>query len=165
MMFVILGLAFLNMFAIGLASHTMKFDIHYKNNVFNTIVFVALLVIIACGSLILVLTNFPIMQVSPESTWNKHDIQIPTLSHGSKFVEPTLDPNQLLQSDVEFNESEWYPLVNKLQVGESCEGIENAAEVCNALDYKITVEANSGSLRISLPTEETLSLQISENTQ
>jgi len=31
MMFVILGLAFLNMFSIGLASHTLKFDIHYKN--------------------------------------------------------------------------------------------------------------------------------------
>mmetsp|Transcript_34461 Transcript_34461/g.45336 ORF Transcript_34461/g.45336 Transcript_34461/m.45336 type:complete len:117 (-) Transcript_34461:1884-2234(-) len=30
MMFVILGLAFLNMFSIGLASHTMKFDIHYR---------------------------------------------------------------------------------------------------------------------------------------
>ena len=157
-MFVILGLAFLNMFAIGLASHTMKFDIHYKNNVMNTIVFIVLLIIIACGTVFLVLTNFPILQVSPESTWNKHDIEIPALSHGSKFVEPFSDPNQLLQSDVEFNESEWYPLVNKLQVAESCEGIELAAEVCNALDYKITIEANSGSLRISLPPEETMSM-------
>ncbi len=31
LMFVIFGLAFLNMFSIGLASHTLKFDIHYKN--------------------------------------------------------------------------------------------------------------------------------------
>lgn len=30
MMFVILGLAFLNMFSIGLASHTRSFDIHYR---------------------------------------------------------------------------------------------------------------------------------------
>jgi len=33
LMFVILGLAFLNMFSIGLASHTLKFDMHFKSNV------------------------------------------------------------------------------------------------------------------------------------
>ena len=58
MMFVILGLAFLNMFSIGLASHTIKFDIHYKNLLMNACVFVSLLAIIVFGVLSTALSSF-----------------------------------------------------------------------------------------------------------
>ena len=121
MMFVILGLAFLNMFSIGLASHTMKFDIHYKTILSNTIVFISLLAIIAGGVLTLVMTDFKALRVSDDSLWEKYEkIEMPGLSTG-----------------YEFNDSEWLPLVSKPYVVESCEGITNAAEVCLPLQYKI----------------------------
>lgn len=58
MMFVILGLSFLNMFSIGLASHTIKFDIHYKNVLLNACVFLSLLVIITFGVLATAISSF-----------------------------------------------------------------------------------------------------------
>ena len=72
MMFVILGLAFLNMFSIGLASHTMKFDIHYKNTLMNVIIFLSLLGIIAGGVLVTFLTHHHVLKVSPDSVWTAY---------------------------------------------------------------------------------------------
>ena len=133
MMFVILGLAFLNMFSIGLASHTMKFDIHYKTILANTIVFISLLGIIAGGVLVLLMTNFKVLSVSDDSLWEKHEkIEMPGLSTSYDFVD-----------------NEWMPLVTKPYVVENCEGIANSAEVCLPLQYKIEIEATSGSLRLN----------------
>ena len=62
-----------------------------------------------------------------------------------------------LTTTTEFNESEWYPLTKKLELVESCDGIENAAENCNALEYRVQIQATSGNLRIKLREEDTLS--------
>jgi len=59
MMFVILGLAFLNMFNIGLASHTLKFDIHYRQILQNIFIIFALVGIIAAGFLLVIISEFP----------------------------------------------------------------------------------------------------------
>lgn len=67
MMFVLLGLAFLNMFSIGLASHTMKFDMHYKNPITNVFIFLGLLAIIGAVSATVALTDFPVLSVNPDS--------------------------------------------------------------------------------------------------
>ena len=63
LMFVILGLAFLNMFSIGLASHTLKFDIHYKSTLHNILMFFALIAIITGGILVIILTKFHVLAV------------------------------------------------------------------------------------------------------
>lgn len=134
MMFVILGLAFLNMFSIGLASHTIKFDIHYKNLLLNACVFLSLLVIIVLGVLATAISTFPQLQVNPQSIeYTKSKFELPAL-----------------RSTTEFNESEWFPFVEKLQVAETCEGIADPDDTCNALDYKIEIQATSGSLRLAL---------------
>ena len=65
MMFVILGLAFLNMFAIGLASHTLKFDIHYRQIIKNVFILLSLLGIITAGVFTVVNSNFPLLRVNP----------------------------------------------------------------------------------------------------
>ena len=61
----------------------------------------------------------------------------------------------------EFSDSEWYPLVNKFQIAESCEGITDAVENCNALDYKVDITATSGTLKLVLSAEDTLAETIS----
>lgn len=104
MMFVILGLAFLNMFSIGLASHTMKFDIHYKTNVTNAFIFIALIGIIAVGALATFLTDFHSLSVNPDSI---------SLPKNSRMDLPSLDfaaADLAVQSNgsIEFNESPWY---------------------------------------------------------
>ena len=48
--------------------------------------------------------------------------------------------------------------MQKLQVAESCEGINDPDEVCNPLDYKIEIQATSGTLRLALRKEDTLLL-------
>lgn len=53
-----------------------------------------------------------------------------------------------LRTSIEFSDNEWMPLVTKPYVVESCEGIANSAEVCLPLNYKIEIEATSGSLRL-----------------
>ena len=66
MMFILLGLAFLNMFSIGLASHTLKFDMHFKNTLTNVFVFFALIGIITAGVMTVVMTDFKVLKVNPE---------------------------------------------------------------------------------------------------
>ena len=67
MMFILLGLAFLNMFSIGLASHTMKFDMHFKNTLANVFIFFALIGIITAGVMTVVMTDFKVIAVNPET--------------------------------------------------------------------------------------------------
>ena len=98
MMFIILGLAFLNMFSIGLAMHTMKFDIHYKSVLHNIFIFISLMAIIAAGITTVSLMQFHTLAVSPESLWASHhqNMKLPPLTHTTEFVE-----------------TEWYPLTKK----------------------------------------------------
>ena len=109
MMFVLLGLAFLNMFSIGLASHTLKFDMHFKNTLTNIFIFFALIGIITAGVMTVVMSDFKSLKVNPETLFEKGTIDLPLLPHSPKF-----------------DDSEWYPLVNKFQIAESCEGIVDA---------------------------------------
>ena len=130
-MFVIFGLAFLNMFSIGLASHTMKFDIHYKTNLTNAFIFVALIAILSTGGIAAYMTNFHSLTVNPET------IQMPKRD---RLPMPPLNfaaADKVVQDgSIEFNESPWYQLNKKLQIAESCEGIPNPEENCNALTYR-----------------------------
>lgn len=64
MMFVLLGLAFLNLFSIGLASHTMRFDMHFKSALANVFIFFALIGIISAGVMTVVLTDFKVIAVN-----------------------------------------------------------------------------------------------------
>lgn len=95
MMFVILGLAFLNMFSIGLASHTLKFDIHYRQILQNVFIIFTLVGIIGGGVLLVVLTNYAALTVSPDSLWNT----------GQQFALPPL------AYATNYNEDEWYKLL------------------------------------------------------
>ena len=96
LMFVLLGLAFLNMFSIGLASHTMKFDMHYKNPIRNTIIFIMLIGIIVGGSVIISTTEFKVLEVNPDSMESVPINDIPPLV-----------------SDTLYKDSMWYPLTLK----------------------------------------------------
>ena len=51
----------------------------------------------------------------------------------------------------------------KFQVAESCEGVTDPTENCNALDYKIDITATSGTLKLSLNAEDTLAEAISQS--
>ena len=83
------------MFSIGLASHTLKFDIHYKNQVVNAFIFLVLLATILTGVLATLLSNFKVLEVNPNSLLQRWPrIDLPSVSHST-----------------EFNESEWYSLV------------------------------------------------------
>lgn len=62
-------------------------------------------------------------------------------------------------STTEFNESEWFAFTQKLQVQESCDGVPDPEDACNPLDYKIEIQATSGSLRLALRKEDTLLLE------
>ena len=145
-MFVLLGLAFLNMFSIGLASHTMKFDMHFKKTVINVFIFFALISIITAGVMIVVMSDFKVLKVNPETLFEKGKIDLPSLPYSTKF-----------------SDSEWYPLVNKFQIAESCEGITDAQENCNALDYKVEITATSGTLKLELRAEDTLAQEVSQS--
>ncbi len=107
----------------------------------NAFIFLVLLATILTGVLATVLSNFKVLEVNPNSFMQKYPrIELPGVSHST-----------------EFNESEWYPLVQKLQVQESCEtGIVDSGDVCVGLDYKIEIQATSGNLRMSLLSEDTL---------
>ena len=132
-MFAILGLAFLNMFSIGLASHTMKFDIHYRNVLANVFIFVSLLGIITGGVLVTLMTQFSSMRVNPDSNWSEQ----------KKFALPALSAPTL------YNEEEWYRLTTSFKLVENCDLVVNKEENCNALYYKLSVRATSGSLRVN----------------
>ena len=69
LMFVILGLAFLNVFSIGLAFHTMKFDIHAKATFTNVCIFISMMSIIAFGTTVMILKHFHSLEVNPVSIW------------------------------------------------------------------------------------------------
>ena len=131
MMFVLLGLAFINLFAIGLASHTMRFDMHFKSTLANVFIFFALIGISIAGVLVVTLSNFYTIEVNPESLYEKGKIDIPALP-----FEPV------------YEESPFYPFVNKFQIQESCEGVTDPEVNCNALDYKIEITATSGTLKL-----------------
>ena len=87
MMFVLLGLAFLNMFSIGLASHTMKFDMHFKHILTNTFIFFALIGIITAGVMTVVMTEFKVLSVNPNSMYGKGKIDLPLLPYDTEFNE------------------------------------------------------------------------------
>ena len=87
MMFVLLGLAFINLFAIGLASHTMKFDMHFKSTLANMFIFVVLLGIIAAGVLVVGLSHFKVIEVNPETLFGESKIDIPALPYKTDFEE------------------------------------------------------------------------------
>lgn len=87
MMFVLLGLAFINLFAIGLASHTMKFDMHFKSTLANMFIFVVLLGIIAAGVLVVSLSHFKVIEVNPETLFGESKIDIPALPYKTEFEE------------------------------------------------------------------------------
>ena len=55
--------------------------------------------------------------------------------------------------------------MQKLQIAENCDGVQNPDQNCNALDYKIEIEATTGNLRIQLKAEDTLSDNISQEDQ
>ena len=55
------------MFSIGLASHTMKFDMHFKNTLANVFIFFALIGIITAGVMTVVMTDFKVIAVNPET--------------------------------------------------------------------------------------------------
>ena len=115
MMFILLGLAFLNMFSIGLASHTLKFDMHFKNTLTNVFIFFALIGIITAGVMTVVMSDFKVLKVNPDLLFEK----------GTIYQSEKMDLPSLPYSTV-FDDSEWYPLVNKFQIAESCEGIVDA---------------------------------------
>lgn len=138
MMFVILGLAFLNMFSIGLASHTRSFDIHYRQIVSSVCILIALLGIIAGGVCLVVLSDYNKLRVNPESLWDT-----PPLS--------TIPP---LPSTTAYNEEEWYKLTSAFQIKENCDSVPNPQENCNALDYTLKIQGTSGSLRVNVSPEK-----------
>ena len=141
------------MFSIGLASHTMKFDMHFKNPITNTFIFFGLLGIIGAGVTTVVLTDFKVLQVNPESMW-PNSMELPPFEKIDLSASPTV-----------YNDSIWYPLVNKFQIAESCEGIADAVEACNALDFKVDITATSGLLRLNLSAEDTLAEAITQSSQ
>jgi len=49
-MFAILGLALVSMFSIGIASFTLKSDLHFKSNAMNLAIFVTFVIIIVIGA-------------------------------------------------------------------------------------------------------------------
>ena len=149
MMFALLGLAFLNFFQIGLALQSMKFDIHYRSIFLNVVIFLTLVGIITGGFMLTFLYDFPVLNVNQNSTWDQVALdQLPVLTHTT-----------------EFSESEWYPINTKFAVVESCEGIIDPKENCNPLDYKFKIQATSGTLRVSLRPEETLTDALNQREQ
>lgn len=129
-MFVILGLAFLNVFSIGLAFLTMKFDIHAKSTFTNIGIFLTLIGIIMGGTALMILKNFHTLEVNPLSIW-------PALPNDKNLLPALTAPH-------EFDHSEWFPLVKHLKLVESCDGIPDPLENCNALEYSVTIDATSG---------------------
>lgn len=87
MMFVLLGLAFINLFAIGLASHTMRFDMHFKSTLANIFIFFVLIGIIAAGVSVVSLSNFKVIEVNPEIHYEEGKIDIPALPYTTDFEE------------------------------------------------------------------------------
>jgi len=71
MMFTILGLAFLNFFTIGLALHTLKFDIHHNQILQNIFTLFAMIGIMTGGVFLVVKSEFPQLMVNPVSLWDK----------------------------------------------------------------------------------------------
>ena len=67
-----LGIAFFHSFAIGLASRTMVYDLHYKSLLLNILVFIFLVGVIVGGVFITVNTDFNAIEVNPESLWTRN---------------------------------------------------------------------------------------------
>ena len=127
----------------------MKFDIHFRSIFLNVVTFLALVGIITGGFMLTFLYDFPILQVNNNSVWDQvGSDKLPALTHTT-----------------EFSESEWYPINTKFSIAESCENIPDPVDNCHALDYKIKIKATSGSLRVSLRPEETLTDALSQREQ
>ena len=124
-------LVFLSIFSVGLAAHTFRFDVHYKSIGQEVLVLLLMLIVVGVGVTRNMMQNAHILETNPESQWK---------------VDPTLILPKMPEN-FQTNTSPWYPLTQKFQIVESCEGLHE--ETCETLAYRINVQATTGNLRFS----------------
>ena len=84
----------LSYFSIGLAAHTMRFDIHYKSLGQEVIALVGMIAVFGIWTSVYLMHTPQVLQTNPESQWRT----------SSDAVLPSL------QEDYAINNSEWYSL-------------------------------------------------------
>ena len=80
MIFVLLGLAFLNMFSIGLASSTLKIEIHSLSRARSVGTFISLILIIIAGVSMTLAANNKVLKVNPDTEFDRDQIALPKVA-------------------------------------------------------------------------------------
>ena len=111
----------LSYFSIGLAAHTMRFDIHFKSIGQEVLVLVGMIAVFG----VWITTHFmhtpQVLLTNPESQWRTPaDAVLPSLP-----------------KDYQLNNSEWFPLNFNFKISESCEGLDE--DMCRPLDYRLSI--------------------------
>ena len=133
--FVMLGcmlkLVLLSLFSVGLAAHTLRFDVHYKSVGHEAGSLLLMIIVVGAGLTLNYLSTDKVLDTNPESQWSQ-------------------DPDSLLpqmRENFQTNNSPWYPLTQAFRVEESCAGV--ADESCAELSYRVSLQATTGQLRFS----------------
>ena len=119
-------LVFLSIFSVGLAAHTLRFDVHYKSLGQEILALMLMIIVISLGVTFTVMQDDQILNTNPESFW-------------------TTDPNLALpqmRENFVTNNSPWYHLTQNFQIVESCESLNE--DTCETLAYKVNVQATTG---------------------
>ena len=144
--FVMLGcalkLVFLSIFSVGLAAHTLRFDVHYKSVCQDVLALLAMIAVIGAGLTLNYVQQGNILDTNPESQWKV----------GQGLMLPQMREN------FQTNSSPWYPLTQNFKVIESCEGLD--LEACGALSYRVNLQATTGQLRFSNEEKATVKTEL-----
>ena len=107
-----LALVFLSIFSVGLAAHTLRFDVHFKSISHEIILWILLVVIVGTGSFYDYMAKDIILHSNPETHWKPdQNLNLPKM-----------------RENFQTNSSPWYPLTQNFKIVESCEGLDE--EVC-----------------------------------
>ena len=119
-------LVFLSIFSVGLAAHTLRFDVHYKSLGQEILALMLMIIVVSLGVTFNMMQKDYTLETNPESQWK---------------VDPNLPLPQMHENFVT-NNSPWYPMTQHFQIVESCESLNE--ETCETLAYKVNVQATTG---------------------